>query len=230
MNRIRKYENKYQVLITPFGKFDYDSFPIMLGAWLDDDHLRNYHIKEFSNLDRAVEESYEYPDINWYTMIEFSKDNYAKFHGILKSTLDSSNFIVTLESHLMTPDELKEIVFDRVMKYGTRFKLGYNLNDIFSFNVSNPWSKNLKEIQQVLNANANLKIVRNINDEETGVIHVIGKTDIGSTYEIVLYPTLVYNWVKWISSHDDILPEQRKSTLINIMKTQKSIDNSLVLR
>ena len=230
MNRIRKYKDKFQVLITPYGKFDYDSFPIMLGTWLDDDHLRDYHIKEFSTSERALDEASNYPDINWYKMIEFSKDNFGKFHNIVKDTITKYNFIVNLEPRFLSPEELKETVFNRVMKFGIRFKLSYNLNDIFSFNISNPWSKNLKEIQQALNSNPSLRIEKNIIDEETGIIRVIGKTDIGNTYEIVLWPFLVYNWSKWVFRHPDMLHEQIDITLKEILQSQKNIDNNIILR
>lgn len=226
MERIRKYKNRYQVLITPYNKFD-SGFELMLGNWKDG-NLRSYNIREYTNMEDAMAEAYNHPELSWYKLIEFHKDIYAKLYKIIKSELYHHDFIVELEPKISTPEELKEIMFDRVMSFGKRFRLSYNLNDIIGYHIINPWSINLKEIYNILRNNALLRIVRYEN--ESGIIRMIGETDIGTNYEIVLWPTLVAHWARWINKNNNISQLAITESLKDILKTQEKIDESINIR
>ena len=78
MNRIRKIDNNYQVLITPDIKLSPDS-SLLIGNW-EDESLRNYYILQFESLNDAQAEAYNYPDIDWYRI---SLSQIGKLGGIL---------------------------------------------------------------------------------------------------------------------------------------------------
>lgn len=229
MNRIRKIENdKYQVLITPTHRFD-SGFELMIGNWTDE-HLRNYGIKQFDTLEDAMELAYLYADISWEKLVLFHKDVYQQLNKIIKQHLDKHSFIVEYEPTILTPDQLKNIMFDRVLNHGNRFRLKYNLNDVIGFHIINPWSNNLAEIANILKLDFNLRITK-ISDNY-GVIKLIGQTTIGTTYEIVLWPTLIAQWAKWVYLHPQHQSDEdtTKKSLKNILSTQKIVDAKYVIR
>jgi len=226
MNRIRKYKNKYQVLITPHHNFD-PSFELMLGSWTDD-QLRNYSVREFSCMEDAMAESFNHPDISWERLVIFHKDIYSNLYRMIKSELEEHDFIVEFEPKIMTPEQVKNIMFDRVIKLGKRFKLNYNLNDVIGFHIINPWGKNLRDIYGVLKRNTNLRIVR--HEYEFGIIRLIGETDIGTNYEIVLWPTLVAQWARWSIKHPELTDQTKEASLKDILVAQQSIEKCINIR
>jgi hypothetical protein len=54
MNRIRKHGYKFEVLVTPFRKYD-ASMETILGGWRDE-NLGGYSIKTFNSLAEAQDE------------------------------------------------------------------------------------------------------------------------------------------------------------------------------
>lgn len=226
MNRIRKFNNNYQVLITPYHRFD-TSFELMLGLWTDD-YLRNYSITTFQTMEEAMELAFTMPDIDWFKLVLFSKDSYVKLNKIIRQIVNENNFIVEYEPHLMTPEELKETMFNRVMINGDRFRLDWNLNDVIGFHIVNPWSSNLRSIYSVLKTIPELRLMRSQFDN--GVITLIGETDIGTTYSIILWPTLIYQYAKWSKINPNVSDNSLATTLANIINMQKQIDNGIVLR
>lgn len=226
MNRIRKYNDKFQVLITPHHRFD-SGFELMLGAW-NDDHLRNYQVKTYNTMGEAVNEATNYPDINWDKLVEFHKDIYVKLNKIIKDEIENKQFIVNYEPRIMKPNDVKNIMFDRVSLFGERFKLNYNMNDIIGYHIINPWSKNLREIMSALKNVDSLKIKRFEHDH--GVIRLIGETDIGTTYEIVLWTSLLFNWSKWCTLHSSISDKHKKLAFNDVLKAQTKIDEIINIR
>lgn len=226
MNRIRNIDNKYQVLITPTHRFD-TSVELLLGNWTDE-HLRGYKVIETASREDALDMALTYPDIGWDKLIIYHKDIYQKLHSIIKEHLVSNKFIIEYEPHLMTPKELKNVMFDRVNNGGNRFSLKYQLNDIIGFHIINPWSVNLKEIANILKRDQRLQIIR-INDNNK-IQTLIGKTDVGTTYEIVLWPTIINHWAKWHAKTGNISPVASQESLENIINTQKILDNGYIVR
>jgi hypothetical protein len=226
MNRIRKYNNVYQVLITPHHRFD-SGCELMLGGW-NDGSLSGYSIKEYQYIDEALNASFKHPDIDWLKLVLFHKEIYYKLHKIIKGELVGHDFIIDFEPHLMSPEELKEAFFIRILNFGQQFKLTYNMNDIISFNIINPWTSNLKIIQSVLVNNRNLRIIKII--EDNNVIRLIGKTDIGTSYEIALWTTMMSQWARWTASHPNIPEQQKELAMKDALIAQETIEKTMNLR
>lgn len=226
MNRIRKYNDVYQVLITPTQPFN-PSFEIMMGGWTDE-HLRNYSILEFTTMADAHCKAMDYPDINWTEMVLNYKNSYHDLKDVIKNVLEQEHFIADLDSNFMTQQEAKEAMFNRVMNEGKRFTLVYHMNDIIQYHISNPWTKNCLEIAAKLIKNEKLRLFRKITSN--GAITLVGKTDLGLTYEITVWPTIILNWAKWCYLNKNVDSSVKKSTFIKATKLQNEIDNTMVIR
>lgn len=226
MNRIRKYKNKWQVLVTPYQQYN-TSFEVLIGFWIDE-HINNYCIEEFETLNDAQAKAFQMPDIEWVKIVIMYKNAYHDLKKIIKQELDKNEFIVDFDSTFMDPTMAKNAMFNRVMNLGKRFTLVNDMNDIISYNIINPWTKNINEIASILSKNNKLKIFKKyINN---GIIHLIGQTDFGTTYEIVIWPTLLSNWAKWVEKHPSLSIEIKKNTFIKMVEMQKYIDSADIIR
>lgn len=226
MNRIRKYNDKWQVLITPTQHYN-PQFEILLGGWTDE-NLRNFYIKEYSTLNDAQSEAFNHPDIDWMKMVLMYKSSYHELKNQIQNNLKKHNFVCDFIPQYMEPEQVKNSVFNRVMLHQDRFRLVYHMNDIISFNIINPWSKNIYEIADKLSKDKNLKIIKSI--ESYGMIHLIGKTDLGTTYEIGIWTTLLSNWARWKEMNSNVSNEIKKKTYNEIIKKQKELDTGINLR
>jgi hypothetical protein len=226
MNRIRKYNDVYQVLVTPHHRFD-SGCELMLGGW-NDGSLAGYSVKEYPSIDLALNEAFNHPDIDWLKLVLFHKEIYYKLHKIVKAELVNHDFIVDFEPHLMSPEELKEAFFVRILNFSQRFRLTYNMNDLISFNIINPWSSNLKNIKKILLNNRSLRIIKVI--EDTYVTRLVGETDIGTSYEIVLWTTMLAQWARWSSSHPNVSEQQKEIAMKDAIVAQDNIEKTMNLR
>ena len=226
MNRIREYNYRYQVLITPTMPFN-SSFELMLGNWTDE-HLRNYYILEFDNLGDAQCEAFKHPDLDWDKLVLLHQNAYYDIQKIIKEILKSYNFIGEIQPRILSPEELKQNMFDRVMYYGKRFTLKYKMNDIIAFHIINPFTKNLEKVSEYLENDSRLKIIRKFVNN--GVIHLIGKTDVGTTYEIGLWPTMISQWARWAEENPQISNENKKYTFMESIKKQEQLDSGFEIR
>lgn len=227
MNRIRKFGNKYQVLITP--TFIYSpSMELMLGNWTDE-KLRNYQVIDFSDLQSAQCEALKWPDIDWYKLSLIHKDAYYDIYKQIKSDIYQHKFMVDIEGKYSQPDVIKEIMFDRVLANGNRFSLAYNMNDIIGFHIINPWTKNLEELSKILERDRMLKIYKKY--ESHGVITLIGITDVSTSYEIKLWPTLLSQWARWTYyNRYNNKTSVALDSLKEIVMMQEKIDKNFVIR
>lgn len=226
MNRIRKYGDKYQVLYTPTWP-ENPSFEIIMGNWTDE-HLRGYYVRDFETLGDAQCEAFNYPDIPWDIMVTSYKNSFYDNKKIIRNILDQNKFIVEFEAKFMDQDMVKNAMFNRVLNSGKRFTLAYGMNDIVSYHIINPWSKNLLEISQRLIENSRLKIIKKY--VSNGMIHLIGKNDLGTTYEIALWPTVIHQWAKWVYNHPEVPPKTSQETYVDAVKKQAHIDAGFTLR
>ena len=226
MNRIREYNYRYQVLITPTMPFN-SSFELMLGNWTDE-HLRNYYILEFDNLGDAQCEAFKHPDLDWDKLVLLHQNAFYDIKKIIKEILKSHNFIGEIQPRILSPEELKQNMFDRVMYYGKRFTLKYKMNDIIAFHIINPFTKNLEKVSEYLENDSRLKIIRKFVNN--GVIHLIGKTDVGTTYEIGLWPTMIAQWARWAEENPQISNENKKYTFMESIKKQEQLDSGFEIR
>lgn len=220
MNRVRKLGDEYQVLMTPHQRF-HSGIELMLGNWTDP-HLSNYYVETYNTLEDAMARAYNFPDINWDQLILYHKDIYGKLFEIIRYEIDVNNFDMALEPILMNSYQAKNLMFDRVINYGKRFRLIYHMNDIISFQIVNPYTENLKELAEILSLNQALRIMYKV--EGNGVIKLVGKTDLGTSYEILLIPSLVDNWKKWTIKNLHLPKDVRLIKLKKVLMQQKEID------
>jgi hypothetical protein len=234
MNRIRQVGKTFQTLVTPHQKYDI-GFEYLLGSWTDDSII-GFEVKEFKTYYDAEAEASYHPDINWDQLTEYHKDAFVFLSDYIKKILAKTQMSFEIKSHLMTPEQTKNTMFDRVLKgqqlmaesHDTAgFRTVYNMNDIISFRIINPWSKNLEELAMVLMQSDRLRIFKRI-DKNT-IIQLVGRTDIGTSYEIILASSILSNWMDWrvINPGHSIM---HQSTLKNCIKTQKIIDTTPIIR
>jgi hypothetical protein len=237
-NRIREVAGGYQVLTTPHRKYDV-GFEFMLGSWTDEG-LLGFKVLEFDNYADAECEALRHPDISWERMYEFHKDQYALFGKIVTNVLDYSEITSNLFPHLMSPSEIKHTMMNRVLKAqrlmsiedyelydeatDTSFRLAYDMNDIITFAIVNPWTSNLKQIQNLLFNESRLNLYK--THTSNGVIHLVGRTDIGSTYEIILCPSMMYHFMLWKQDHHHCTAERMAKELKKVVKLQRMIDRT----
>jgi len=233
MNRIRKVDNTYQVLITPDIQMSPDS-SLLLGNWADES-LRNYYILQFESLNDAQCEAYNYPDIDWYKMSLNHQHIFVRLENSIKSILNEHNLNVEMKSTLMDPETLKNLMFDRVAKGGERFNLRYGMNDIISFTITNPWSVNLQNIARILeNHREHLYRddfrLRSKKIVDGKIICLYGYTEYGTIYEIRLVPALLQQWADWYKK-SGFRNENAANELYNkFIKQQQVLDSGPVLK
>jgi hypothetical protein len=225
MNRIRVINNTFQVLETPNLVYDGD-MGLLVGGW-NDPTLRGFCVKEFNTLEEAQCVAFRQSDINWYKLVSMHVDAYHLICKKVESVLAKHKFIYNIDKRLANPDDLKDITFDRVIKLGKRFSLTYDMNDIINITISNPWTENLREMANILKRALGMSRIDIVNGK---IFHLIGKTDLGTTYEIKLWPTVVHNWAKWQNINCSKDNMAIKKMFEDVMKLQETIDNSLRIR
>lgn len=232
MNRIRKIDNIYQVLITPDISMSPDS-SLMLGCWTDE-YLRNYHVVSFPTMNDAMVEALKYSDINWVRLVLNHQEIFKRLKFTIKNLLDDKSYNVDFKPELMTPEKLKNIMFDRILNGGDRFNLKSNFNDIINFTIVNPWSKVLHNIAHTLetykeNIYVDVLRIREKHIIDNKIIVLYGYTELGTTYEIKLIPTLLEKWVLWNNKIGFKNEQIANKIYTNILKTQNNVDNSTIL-
>ena len=236
-NRIRQTSTGYQVLTTPHRKYDV-GFEFMLGSWTDEG-LLGFKVLEFDNYADAECEALRRPDISWERLHEFHKDQYSHFGDIIKKVLDYSDITTNFVPHLMPAIEIKHTMMNRVLKIqrsttderllrddatDTSFRLAYDMNDIISYVVVNPWSSNLTKLKTLLLNETRLNIFK--FHESHGIMHLVGRTDIGSTYEIILCPSIMYHWMLWKRNNPGLSAERYRQEMIKAVRSQKILDRT----
>jgi len=227
MNRIRKYKNRYQVLITPDLKIAPDT-PILLGNWEDPD-LRNYHVLEFDTLRDAQAEAFNHPDIDWYRLTLNHQHIFKRLEATVQTIIDDSGITVEFKSFLMDPLTMKNIMMDRVMNGGNKFNLRHAFNDIISLVIINPWTRNLERLSKLIEGyrghllRDDLRIIsKQVIDGK--IICLNGTTEQGTTYEIKLIPTALHHWANWFNKAG-YLNEPHALTFYNqVIQSQDQLD------
>lgn len=225
MNRILVKNNAYYVLITPTYNEE-PSIELLLGNWTDE-KLRTFKIIKTQTLENAMDIAFRLPSIDWNKIVNIHLDSYNEIQSIVKNALSKNSFIVEMDSHFMNPTEIKEAMFKRIGNNGSRYNLFYDANDIICINVINPWSKNLDEIKDILINAEQLRITRVIKTKTH--ISLIGKTTVGTSYEIRLWTSLFAQWAKWIN-HNNLNPSEYVGMLDELVIKQKTLDDGDFIR
>lgn len=229
MNRIRKFGDTYQVLITP-TQVSNAGFELLRGdlSSFDDSFLRNYTVLTFNTMAEAQVEAFNYPDVDWDSIVLLHNNAFVDLGQLIQQDLDAINISAVFEPKMLNAEELKNTVFNRVMRYGERYNLSYNMNDVISFNIVNMWTKNLDEISSHLINDFRLRI-RKVK-RVSGIIILIGITDVSTAYEIRLIPTIFDQYIKWMKNNNITNVDLKKNMLDKCIKQQATMDNGPVIR
>ena len=152
MNRIRKYGDIYQVILTPDMIVSPDSslllggFTTFGGTWMDQD-VHNFKVLNFNTLQDAQCESFNHPDIDWHKITMNHKYIYMRLQQQIQHIIKTSNINVQFLSHLMTADEFKNSMFAKTLN-NTNSRV--MIPDIISFTIINPWTENLKRLSNYI--------------------------------------------------------------------------------
>lgn len=233
MNRIRKTNGTYQVLITPEIQMSPDS-SLIIGNW-EDESLRNYSVLQFESMNDAMCEAYNYPDIDWYKMVLNHKYIFQRLESTLQKIIDDNNFNVEFRSKLLEPLTLKNTMFDRVIRGGERFNLKTGLNDIISFTIINPWSNTLHNISKtienyqhhVYRDDLRIRFKKVIDGK---IICLYGYTEFGTIYEIKLIPSLLQQWADWYNKVGYKNEEAATKLYNEMLKKQEVVDQGPVFK
>ena len=114
MNRIRKVDKTYQVLITP-TQVSNAGFELIRGDLLsfDDSFLRNYSVLTYNTLGEAQCEAFNYPDIDWDSMVLLNKNAFIDIRNLIRQDLIKTKTIgrVEFDAYMMDSIKLKFISY-----------------------------------------------------------------------------------------------------------------------
>ena len=246
MNRILQVDNKFFVLLTPNYVSitpnntpyelsyvsnpnlnpDYTSNPsmeLLLGNFTDE-NIRNFSVLPFNTLNDAMTLAFRYSPIDWNKLVSIHEDSFHFISNHIKNIIDHGNHIVYFEPHFMSPLEIKETMFNRVLNMGKRYSLYYNMSDIICFNIVSPTTGNLANLVNVLKNSPKLNIKKIV--ETPTHLKLIGYTPVGTVYEIRIWADLLYQWAKRIYVYK-LEPELYLNDLNTLIEKQKLIDNNL---
>lgn len=233
MNRIRESDSGYEVLLTPNIKFSPDS-SLMVGNWEDED-LRNFEVIRTDHLLDAQNVAFGQPDIDWQKIILNHTHIYDRLRKLLKSIIDEQDMNVEFKPHLMSPNELKNTMMDRVQIGGDRFNLRHGANDMISFVITNQWTSNLRKLAKEIIENKQYLWRDDVRirdsfvvDKKIIVLH--GVTEFGSMYEIKLIPSLIYEWYVWHQKTGYKKPDASERYYRKMLLKQDDLDKGPVLR
>lgn len=192
MNRIRKVDNKYQVLINENYKTN-PSIELTLGSLLAKEYLKDYEVKEYGTMREAMYISYNLPDIDFEKIYSDCIDVFKILNKEIKETLKGIDMNYT--PYLLGPQQIKDVLFDRVIEKGRRFSF-YNFNDIIAFDISVNYPVELERIIKYLINNRKLRLIRRVDNDTN--IRLIGLTENNITYEIRLWINEMKSLMYWI--------------------------------
>lgn len=192
MNRIREVNGIYQVLINQNYRTN-PAIELTLGSLLSEEYLRDYEVKEFNNMQDAMNLAFNLPAIDFNKIRSDCIDCFKKLNKeIFKSIED---VIKIYQPYLLTQEEIKNAIFDRVINNGRRFTF-YNFNDVIAFDIVINYPSEIPKIIDLILMNKNLRIVKKvITSTHT---KLIGLTENNITYEIRIWTHEVRDMMKWL--------------------------------
>ncbi|ARF10657.1 hypothetical protein Hokovirus_2_184 [Hokovirus HKV1] len=223
MNRIRKYNDTYQVLLTPNNNMSPDS-GFLTGNWLDP-KFQDFGIVNFTNSNDAMYEALKYPDINWEKIILDHVYIYKELYNQILNIIARRNLFVNIVPHLMSPDELKNEMFNRVMTYNN-FNLFDNFTDIISFTIVEPWTKKLVSIGTLIERELyNYYKIQHKKIYFKKIIELIGYTPYGTTFQIRLIPNVLHQYIRNIP----IVQVSNDNNFQKLLNIQNKVDNNYMI-
>lgn len=154
-------------------------------------------------------------------IIDNHYDDYQRLLSIMQTFVSSikNDYVVWFQHRLKTASSLME-------KNETRQKK--NIDDVIGFRIIYPWMKGLEEIANLLESHPDLNISERRIFENGKVIYLYGHTSIGTTYEIQLWPTIIYTCFEY--EHDKIYKPNSILTDLQLKNSQKVRINEHVLQ
>lgn len=220
MNRIRKFNNIYQIIISP--DIVNPNLSLFINYEWHNNNIHNCSIVESDDLSDAQYISLQYPDINWDKIIYDHQYEYVR----LKNQIDNilKQFDVYTYYMIMTPDTLKNSIFNKILNPYTDI---YGYNNIITYIITHPFSAELHRIIH------NIEIYREhlvrddlrLRQKKTFgkyLTCLYGVTTLGSIYEIKIMPALIYNWL----SHKNKYKNDASQMYIDYCKMQDQLDNN----
>ena len=190
MNRIRKSEGKYQVLISPRN----DIVKVLFERWIS--NLPSMTIEVFDNIDDAQVEAFSMPDINWAMLIKDHQSELERLKKLVNKSIKTRDIKIELKARLKSPGSLKNKVFNEVLSYRNRLATDI-IDDIVGIRIVNPWTKNLVDLAEALEKTPDLKIFEKSMDKKEKILTLHGRTILGTVYEIQLMSPLMEQWYNW---------------------------------
>lgn len=228
MNRIRVIDsNNIQVLTTPLNRRFDAGFEYLLNSW-SEAHLKTYIVKTYDNMDSALEEAFKYPNISWDTLVLMHKDQFIELKNLVETVIEENKMICDITPMLMTPKQVKYMMFDRILRGGIVFKLSWLMNNVFGYHIINPYYENLKELASKLKNIPELRIKKIY--ESNKVIRLVGRTNLETDYEIVLWTTTMAQFARWLILHPDVETTTMDSMLNEAIEQQNQIDEKYLIR
>ncbi len=228
MNRIRRSNNNFQVLCIPHQKFNV-GFEFILGAW-NTTAPENIQIKIFDNYADAENEAENGPDINWEQLVDFHKDSFNDIKHKLYLTQRQINMSTNFKATLLSPEKLKNAMFERTFNksFGKIFGSLSETNCTFFFRVTNPWYENVIAIAKYIINIPELRIFQHKSEHK--IVSLIGRTDIGTIYEILIMPDLLSHLMDWLLLHKISDVTTIEKYINKMLPIQHVIDNSFILK
>lgn len=199
MNRIDIIKGKYVVLITP-PYFNTINCEAILDNWYDV-QFSNFTLMQFDRLEDAQFEALKYPDIDWYKIVSSHVELKKTIEKNVQEVIHHGKIICDMKVTLCSPEELKKNIIQRVINTKNYLNATFGISDIVTVTITNSWTRNLEFIASLLFRTKKLKIFDKMNKPPS--IYLFGKTDVGTTYSIVLIPTHIHNVIQWLGENNN---------------------------
>jgi len=231
MNRIRRVGAIYQVLITP--SIDSTNSPdnsLLVGDW-SEANFKNFSILEYPSQSQALCEALNHPNIDWFRLVLNHKHIYTRLLDNIRDILEKHDVSDKIQfiSKLLTPEELKQSMFEVAAGNPPSSKYYSNNINIISFTLVNPWTMNLKKFSKILEAqreyyNRNDLRLSGKRIVDGKIILLRGMTEFGTSYEIRLIPSLIYQFIVWDDNTENTSSNYKENAYRSSIKNQDKID------
>lgn len=211
MNRIRSTEHGYQVLVSP-------SLDYLLPRWVDGT-LGGFSVEEYATLPDAQCRAFDLSDLDWVRLIEIHRLEFDRLTSRARQLLAAHHLPGDLTARLMSEEQLKQAFFDRVLT-GHR-----QMPEVISIRISNPWTRNLKEIANTLSRDRELEITQTTSEGK--MIRLTGMTHNNTAYEIELWPSVMLKWQEWHQAHRHLSPERLSQLSDKMKKEAEQLQNTI---
>lgn len=132
-------------------------------------------------------------------MVEIHECEFKRIAKEVKAVLDKGGFTYNYYPKLKTPNQVKNKFFDTVLtaqESGQNVQMSEQISDVMTIIITNPWSKNLREMTKNLRFSKKFEIF-NAFIVKNKIIHLQARSRMDTPYEIQLWPDLLYHWKMW---------------------------------